>query len=242
MNTVTCGSHSQESSDKVSWQIWRDIPKAYHIKLNPINCIVRWVILLLVQCFFRLADLFLCLVTVWDDITTHKQRLQATACLKSGSRACKSVNYRFDGCIKLHIAQFVAMFLGPKFFYLVSKRVDQCNGLHIAQSVAAVTTASVSAMASTSKSPFTSVSVSLTFLAFTPASLSTSVLTSVLSTFLTFHEDPHAIFFCDQRDFLVATDALFSKGDQRIPCCGNLTSKWWRVNLGNNFTCVLSKS
>ena len=25
MNTVTCGSHSQESSDKVSWQIWRDI-------------------------------------------------------------------------------------------------------------------------------------------------------------------------------------------------------------------------
>ena len=118
------------------------------------------------------------------------------------------------------------MFLGPKFFYLVSKRVDQCNGLHIAQSVAAVTTASVSAMASTSKSPFTSVGVSLTFLAFTPASLSTSVLTSVLSTFLTFHENPHAIFFSDQPDFLVATDALFSKGDQRIPCCGNLTSKW----------------
>ena len=81
-------------------------------------------------------------------------------------------------------------------------------------------------MASTSKSPFTSVSVSLTLLAFTPASLSTSVLTSVLLTFLTFHEDPHAIFFSDQRDFLVATDALFSKGDQRIPCCGNLTSKW----------------
>ena len=37
---------------------------------------------------------------------------------------------------------------------------------------------------------------------------------------------PQAIFFfCDQHDFLVATDALFSKGDQRISCCGNLISK-----------------
>ena len=27
------------------------------------------------------------------------------------------------------------------------------------------------------------------------------------------HEDPQATFFCDQHDFLVATDALFSKGD-----------------------------
>ena len=136
------------------------------------------------------------------------------------------------------------MFLVPKFCYIVSNRVDQCNGLHIAQCVAAVTAASVSAMVSTSKSAFTSVSVSLTFLAFNPSSLSTSVLTSasastspsVLSTFLAFHEDPHAICFGDQRDFLVATDALFSKGDQRITCCGNLISKWWRVNLGNNFT------
>ena len=38
------------------------------------------------------------------------------------------------------------------------------------------------------------------------------------------HEDPQATFFCDQRDFLVATDALFSKGDKRISCCGNLIS------------------
>ena len=38
------------------------------------------------------------------------------------------------------------------------------------------------------------------------------------------HEDPQATFFCDQHDFLVATDALFSKGDKRISCCGNLIS------------------
>ena len=35
---------------------------------------------------------------------------------------------------------------------------------------------------------------------------------------------PQATFFCDQHDFLVATDALFSKGDKRISCCGNLIS------------------
>ena len=40
----------------------------------------------------------------------------------------------------------------------------------------------------------------------------------------TTHEDPQATFFCDQHDFLVATDALFSKGDKRISCCGNLIS------------------
>ena len=38
------------------------------------------------------------------------------------------------------------------------------------------------------------------------------------------HEDPQATFFCDQHDFLVATDALFSKGNKRISCCGNLIS------------------
>ena len=38
------------------------------------------------------------------------------------------------------------------------------------------------------------------------------------------HEDPQGTFFCDQHDFLVATDALFSKGDKRISCCGNLIS------------------
>ena len=38
------------------------------------------------------------------------------------------------------------------------------------------------------------------------------------------HEDPQETFFCDQHDFLVATDALFSKGDKRISCCGNLIS------------------
>ena len=37
-------------------------------------------------------------------------------------------------------------------------------------------------------------------------------------------EDPQATFFCDQHDFLVATDALFSKRDKRISCCGNLIS------------------
>ena len=40
-----------------------------------------------------------------------------------------------------------------------------------------------------------------------------------------FHEDPQAIFFGDQHDFLGATDSLFSKVDQRISCCGNLISK-----------------
>ena len=38
------------------------------------------------------------------------------------------------------------------------------------------------------------------------------------------HEDPQETFFCDQHDFLVATDALFSKGDKTISCCGNLIS------------------
>ena len=38
------------------------------------------------------------------------------------------------------------------------------------------------------------------------------------------HEDQQATFFCDQHDFLVATDALFSKGDKRISCCENLIS------------------
>ena len=32
-------------------------------------------------------------------------------------------------------------------------------------------------------------------------------------------------FFCHQHDFLLAMDALFSTGDQRISCCGNLISK-----------------
>ena len=39
-----------------------------------------------------------------------------------------------------------------------------------------------------------------------------------------YHEDPQETFFCDQHDFLVATDALFSKGDKRISCSGNLIS------------------
>ena len=37
-------------------------------------------------------------------------------------------------------------------------------------------------------------------------------LSQILRTLRT-HEDPQATFFCDQHDFLVATDALFSKGD-----------------------------
>ena len=91
--TITHGSHSGifwqtivAEIRTIYFRIWRRLPNSYHIEKNPINSIVEWVILLLIQ---YLSSYLLALRCEPLRTTTQSPTMLTTCTKSTGNRMPK---------------------------------------------------------------------------------------------------------------------------------------------------------